>query len=103
MWIVKNEYDLLQQTRPWLHPRDHRGSGKSCTCETLSDDRCIALLNRKLQAVTEHSESGRLKKLADIVKAIHAIMDYKGIPLEEFPRVRSEKLQERGESYRGFY
>ena len=82
--------------------RDHipeiiEASGKSCTCETLSDERYIALLNKKLQEeVTEYLESGTLEELADIGEVMHAILDYKGIPLEEFQRVRNEKLQERG-------
>ena len=78
-------------------PEIIEASGKSCTCETLSDERYIALLNKKLQEeVTEYLESGTLEELADIGEVMHAILDYKGIPLEEFQRVRSEKLQERG-------
>ena len=78
-------------------PEIIEASGKSCTCETLSDERYIALLNKKLQEeVTEYLESGTLEELADIGEVKHAILDYKGISLEEFQRVRSEKLQERG-------
>lgn len=78
-------------------PEIIEASGKFCTCETLSDERYIELLNQKLQEeVAEYLESGTLEELADIGEVMHAILDYKGIPLEEFQRVRSEKLQERG-------
>jgi len=78
-------------------PEIIEASGKSCTFETLSDERYIELLNKKLQEeVTEYLESGTLEELADIGEVMHAILDYKGIPLEEYQRVRSEKLQERG-------
>ena len=78
-------------------PEIIEASGKTCTCETLSDEQYIELLNKKLQEeVTEYLESGTVEELADIGEVMHAILDYKGIPLEEFQRVRSEKLQERG-------
>ena len=48
-------------------PEIIEASGKSCTCETLSDERYIALLNQKLQEeVAEYLESGTLEELADI-------------------------------------
>jgi len=78
-------------------PEIIEASGKTCIWVTLSDERYIELLNKKLQEeVTEYLESGTVEELADIGEVMHAILDYKGIPLEEFQRVRNEKLQERG-------
>jgi predicted house-cleaning noncanonical NTP pyrophosphatase (MazG superfamily) len=78
-------------------PEIIEASGKTCTCETLSDGKYIEMLNQKLQEeVAEYLESGTLEELADIGEVMHAILDYKGIPLAEFQRVRSEKLKERG-------
>lgn len=72
-------------------------SGKTCVCETLPDEQYIEMLNKKLQEeVAEYLESGTVEELADIGEVMHAILDYKGIPLEEFHRVRIEKLQKRG-------
>lgn len=78
-------------------PEIIEASGKSCTWETLSDERYIELLNKKLQEeVAEYLENGTVEELADIGEVMHAILDYKGIPLTEFQRVRNEKLQDRG-------
>lgn len=55
------------------------------------------MLNKKLQEdVTEYLESGTIEKLAGMGEVMYAILDYKGISLEEFQRMRIEKLQERG-------
>ena len=78
-------------------PEIIENSGKTCVCETLPDEQYIEMLNKKLQEeVTEYLESGTVEELADIGEVMHAILDYKGIPLEEFQRVRLEKLRERG-------
>ena len=78
-------------------PEIIEASGKSCTWETLPDEQYIELLNKKLQEeAAEYLESGTVEELADIGEVMHAILDYKGIPLTEFQRVRNEKLRERG-------
>ena len=78
-------------------PEIIEASGKTCTCETLPDGQYIELLNKKLQEeVAEYLESGTVEELADIGEVMHAILDYKGIPLTEFQRIRNEKLQDRG-------
>ncbi len=78
-------------------PEIIENSGKTCVCETLSDDDYIKLLHVKLlEEVNEYFESGALEELADIGEVMHAILSYKKIPLEEFQRVRLEKLKARG-------
>lgn len=72
-------------------------SGKRAVTEILSDEEYIELLNKKLmEEVQEYLESGTVEELADIGEVMHAIMDLKGIALEEFQRVRLEKLEQRG-------
>lgn len=72
-------------------------SGKSCVCETLSDEKYIKLLNEKLlEEVKEYLESGTVEELADIGEVMHAILTYKNVSIEEFQRVRLEKLDARG-------
>lgn len=72
-------------------------SGKICVCETLSDEEYIKYLNAKLlEELKEYLESGTVEELADIGEVMHAILAYKNITLEEFQRVRIEKLRARG-------
>jgi len=72
-------------------------SGKTCVCETMADEQYIEMLNKKLQEeVTEYLDSGTIEELADLGEVMCAILEYKGISLEEFQRVRIEKLHERG-------
>ncbi|AHM56322.1 hypothetical protein EAL2_c10230 [Peptoclostridium acidaminophilum DSM 3953] len=72
-------------------------SGKRAVTEILSDEEYMELLNKKLmEEVQEYIESGTLEELADIGEVMHAIMDLKGITIEEFQRVRMEKLEQRG-------
>ena len=70
---------------------------KQCVCEILSDEQYIKMLNIKLQEeVNEYLESGSVEELADIYEVMHAILDYKNTTLEEFQRIRLEKLESRG-------
>jgi predicted house-cleaning noncanonical NTP pyrophosphatase (MazG superfamily) len=72
-------------------------SGKECVCEILSDDQYIKMLNEKLQEeVNEYFESGSVEELADIGEVMHAILAYKNVSIEEFQKVRIEKLEARG-------
>ena len=72
-------------------------SGKTAVTETLPDDKYIEMLNQKLlEEVNEFFASGTVEELADIGEVMHAIMAYKGITIEEFQRVRLEKLETRG-------
>ena len=78
-------------------PEIIEAGGKACAWETMPDEQYLGLLNKKLQEeVAEYLESGTVEDLADIGEVMHAILDYKGIPLTEFQRVRNEKLRERG-------
>jgi len=72
-------------------------SGKKAVTEILPDEKYIEMLNEKLlEEVNEFFASGSVEELADIGEVMHAIMDYKGISLEEFQRIRLEKLEKRG-------
>lgn len=72
-------------------------TGKTCVCETLPDEQYIEMLNKKLQEeVAEYLESGSVDELADIGEVMHAILTCKNVSVEEFQRVRLEKLETRG-------
>lgn len=84
---------LIRDKIPELLERD----GKKAIIETLSDEDYLLLLNQKLQEeVDEYLESGTVDELADIGEVMHAILEFKGITVERFQRVRLEKLEARG-------
>jgi predicted house-cleaning noncanonical NTP pyrophosphatase (MazG superfamily) len=72
-------------------------SGKSCVSETLSDEQYIKMLNEKLlEEVKEYLENETVEELADIGEVMHAILAFKNVSIEEFQKVRLEKLEARG-------
>lgn len=72
-------------------------SGKTCVCEVLSHEHYIKKLNEKLvEEVKEYLESESVEELADISEVIHSILNFKNVNIEEFKRVRLEKLEARG-------
>lgn len=74
-----------------------RKSGKIPITKSLSDTEYMDMLNLKLQEeVAEYLESGSVEELADIGEVMHAILAYKQMPIEEFQKVRADKLQKRG-------
>ena len=71
--------------------------GKTCVCETLSDENYISLLDQKLnEELTEYQESKSLEELADLLEVMQAVEKARGWTLEELERVRAEKAAKRG-------
>ena len=55
------------------------------------------MLNQKLQEeLDEYIIDKNVEELADLVEVINAILTYKGISLEEFEKIRKNKVEERG-------
>ncbi len=78
-------------------PEIIESSGKRAITEILADEKYIEMLNQKLlEEVNEFLESGTVEELADIGEVMHAILAYKGVSIDEFQRVRLEKLESRG-------
>lgn len=72
-------------------------SGKSFKTKNLCDEEYIISLNNKLQEeLDEYNEDGEVKELADLVEVIYAILNYKGISVEKFEKLRLQKKEERG-------
>ena len=72
-------------------------SGKQAIVRTASDEEYIKALNEKLgEELAEYQESESLEELADLVEVIYAILDFKGVSLEEFESIRLKKSGERG-------
>jgi predicted house-cleaning noncanonical NTP pyrophosphatase (MazG superfamily) len=78
-------------------PEIIEAEGKKPIYETAAEEEYIKLLNDKfLEEVNEFIKSGTIEELADVGEVMHAILEYKGISLEQFQKARMEKLEERG-------
>lgn len=71
--------------------------GKTCVCETLSDEDYLCLLDQKLnEELAEYQESKSLEELADLLEVIQAVVKARGWTLEELEQVRADKASKRG-------
>lgn len=78
-------------------PEIIEASGKKAVCETLNDEVYIKLLKQKLvEELNEFLESDDVAELADMGEVMHALLEYKGVSIETFQRIRLEKLEKRG-------
>ncbi|WP_253947878.1 nucleoside triphosphate pyrophosphohydrolase [Paenibacillus ehimensis] len=53
-------------------------------------------LQEELDEFIEAGEDEQITELADLVEIVYAILEHKGISIEEFERVRQEKKEKRG-------
>lgn len=79
-------------------PEIIESSGKNAVYETIANDEdYIKLLKNKLiEEMNEYLESDDVAELADMGEVMHAILEYKGVSVETFQRIRLEKLEKRG-------
>jgi predicted house-cleaning noncanonical NTP pyrophosphatase (MazG superfamily) len=71
--------------------------GKKAIVREVSDEAFIEYLNRKLvEELEEYYDSDNVEELADLVEVVYGLLDLKGISIEEFERIRIEKVKERG-------
>ena len=72
-------------------------SGKTCTVETLTDEKYIAMLDAKLnEELAEYQESKSLEELADLLEVMGAVVKARGYTWDELTRIRKRKHEERG-------
>ena len=72
-------------------------SGKSCTCETLSDEAYIAMLDKKLnEELAEYQQNKSLEELADLLEVMGAVVKARGYTWDDLTTVRRRKRAERG-------
>ena len=72
-------------------------SGKTCTVETLTDEKYISMLDAKLnEELAEYQESKSLEELADLLEVIRAVAVARGSSMEEVEAIRREKATKRG-------
>lgn len=90
---IKTYHKLVRDRIPEIIEAD----GKTCVCETLSDEGYIHLLDQKLnEELSEYQESKSLEELADLLEVIQAVVKAHGWTLEELERVRADKAARRG-------
>lgn len=79
-------------------PEIIESSGKKAIYETIdSDESYIKYLKDKLaEEMNEFIESDDVAELADMGEVMHALLEYKGVSIETFQRIRIEKLEKRG-------
>ena len=87
---IKTYHKLVRDRIPEIIEAD----GKTCICETLSDEDYISLLDQKLnEELAEYQESKSLEELADLLEVMGAVVAARGWTLE---RVRADKATKRG-------
>ena len=78
-------------------PQIIESSGKKAIVERLNDEKYIDNLNSKLgEELQEYLESNNIEELADLVEVIYVILDYKSVTLEQFDKIRIDKVDKRG-------
>ena len=78
---TKTYHKLVRDRIPEIIEAD----GKTCVCETLSDEDYISLLDQKLN-----------EELADLLEVMQAVVKARGWTLEELEQVRADKAAKRG-------
>ena len=88
------EYNKLVRDRI---PEIIETSGKTCTVETLTDEKYIAMLDAKLnEELAEYQESKNLEELADLLEVMSAVVKARGYSWDELTEVRKKKREARG-------
>ena len=90
---MPNYHKLVRDRIPEIIESD----GKTCVCETLSDEDYLSLLDQKLnEELAEYQESKSLEELADLLEVMQAVVKARGWTLEELEQVRADKAAKRG-------
>ena len=77
-------------------------SSKTPIFRHAEGEELLNLLNIKLQEeLNEYNESGEIEELADLYEVVLAILDFKGVSVTEFERIRLEKRDKRGAFKKG--
>ena len=70
---------------------------RKAVIEILDDSTYKQLLDDKLgEELREYLSNDSVEELADLIEVIYAILNYRGVSLEDFESMRSEKAAERG-------
>jgi predicted house-cleaning noncanonical NTP pyrophosphatase (MazG superfamily) len=71
--------------------------GHSCNVETLSDEKFLEQLEKKLsEELAEYQKDKNPEELADILEVVYRVAQLKGVSKEELEKVRIKKSEQRG-------
>lgn len=83
-------------------PEIIKNSGKESITRVADGEELLDFLNNKLyEELDEYKDSGDIEELADLYEVVLAILDYKGVSLQEFENIRIEKREKRGAFKKG--
>ena len=78
-------------------PEIIKSEGREVKAKILYDEEYKKELNKKLQEeVREYLEDNNVEELADIVEVVYGILNSMDITIEEFEKIRKEKVKKRG-------
>ena len=71
--------------------------GHSCNVKTLSDEKFLEHLEKKLsEEVAEYQNDKNSEELADILEVIYRVAQLRGVSKEELEKIRIKKSEQRG-------
>jgi len=78
-------------------PEIVEAKGSKAIVEVLDSDSFQKYLDIKLgEKLNEYLEDGSVEELADLVEVIYALLECKGVSLDEFEKIRVDKVEKRG-------
>ncbi len=78
-------------------PEIIEADGKKANLETMNDADYLVALNNKLQEeLDEYNQDNDISELADLIEVAYAIIEHKGMSIEQFEQIRLQKQAERG-------
>ncbi len=78
-------------------PEIIENGGKKAVIEVLDNENFRKYLNIKLdEELKEYQEDESVEELADLIEVVYALLELKGISIEEFEKIRVAKVEKRG-------
>ena len=72
-------------------------SSRKPITSVLDKDNYKKELDKKLQEeLQEYLKDDNVEELADLVEVVYAILDFKNVSIQEFEKIRNEKVSQRG-------
>ena len=88
------KYDKLIRDRI---PEVIEAKGNKAIVEVLDNESYKKYLDIKLgEELAEYMEDDSVEELADLVEVVYALLEFKGVALDEFEKIRVSKVENRG-------